>query len=183
MPYCPNCGNEVSEDDEFCSKCQQPLKGAPVRSVRPVRPVRRRNEKDEKDEKSEKEEKGEKSEKSEKTEKHEDPMGGAIIGGMVIIWLGLTVLFQNAGYFGYTDMGGFFILGIGVILIIRGLWLYAKSGILSHGFGFLIGGTFLALIGGSAVFNFQNWWALFLIGLGFVIVARAFTERSRNPRP
>jgi hypothetical protein len=183
MPYCPNCGNEVSEDDEYCSRCQQPLKGAPVRRVRPERPVRRRNEKGEKDEKDEKGEKGEKDEKGEKSEKHEDPMGGAITGGMVVIWLGISILLRNAGYFNYADFGGVFLLGLGVILIIRGLWMYAKSGILSHSFGFLIGGAFVALLGGSIAFDLREWWALFLIGLGIIIVVRAFTERSKNPVP
>ena len=49
MPFCPKCGVEISEDDEYCPKCRYPLRR------RPVRPVRRRNEKDEKDEKRDEE--------------------------------------------------------------------------------------------------------------------------------
>ena len=75
MPYCPRCGNEVSEDADYCTKCRAPLiEGTPYRRVR------RRNEKDEKDEKD---------------EKGEDDKYGPIVGGLIVILLGALLLLQN----------------------------------------------------------------------------------------
>ena len=171
MPYCPVCGKEVSEDDEFCSKCQTSLKEPRLR------PVRRREEKDEKDEKDER------NEKNEKDEKHEDDQAGAITGGLVVVWLGVSFALRNMGYYPWADMGGVFLLGIGVILILRGLWQYSKSGILDHGFGYLVGGAFVAFLGANIVFDIRDTWAFFVIGLGLIIVLRALMTRGSNPAP
>ncbi len=35
MPYCPDCGKEVSEGDEFCPSCGAPLKAPAIRYQRP----------------------------------------------------------------------------------------------------------------------------------------------------
>jgi hypothetical protein len=162
MPYCPVCGKEVSEDDEFCSKCRTPLKEPRLR------PVRRREEKDEKDEKG---------------EKHEDDQAGAITGGLVVVWLGVSFALRNMGYYPWADMGGVFLLGIGVILILRGLWQYSRSGVLDHGFGYIVGGAFVAFLGANIVFDIRDTWAFFVIGLGLVIVLRALMARGSNPAP
>jgi hypothetical protein len=162
MPYCPVCGKEVSEDDEFCSKCRTPLKEPRLR------PVRRREEKDEKDEKG---------------EKHEDDQAGAITGGLVVVWLGVSFALRNMGYYPWADMGGVFLLGIGVILILRGLWQYSRSGVLDQGFGYIVGGAFVAFLGANIVFDIRDTWAFFVIGLGLVIVLRALMVRGSNPAP
>lgn len=162
MSYCPNCGKEVSEEDEFCTKCRQPLKG------QPYRPIRRRREKDEKDEKD---------------EKHEDEQSGAVMGGLVVIWLGASFILQNTGYIGWADFGGIFLLGLGVIIVFRGLWAYSKTGIFDQGFGYIVGGGFVALIGAGIAFDLDEWWPILLIALGLVIVVRAFMTRQQSPIP
>jgi hypothetical protein len=160
MPYCPNCGEEISEDAEYCPKCSYPLKR------RPVRHVRRRDEKAEKDEKRE--------EADEKA---------AIVGGLVVIWLGLSLLLQNAGLLGWGDFGGIFMLGLGLIIVFRGLWAYSESGVFEHGFGYVVGGGFVALIGAGITFDLEEWWPVFLIAFGLIIVVRALMARSENPLP
>lgn len=35
MPYCPECGKEVSEDDEYCPRCGAPLKAPVIEYRRP----------------------------------------------------------------------------------------------------------------------------------------------------
>ncbi len=159
MPFCPKCGQETSEDDEYCPNCNYPLKR------RPIRPVRRRDEKDEKD------------------EKHEGDEKSALMGGMVVIWLGLSLLLQNAGLLAWTDFGGVFLLGLGLIIIFRGLWAYSQTGVFEQGFGYVVGGGFVALIGVGIAFDLDEWWPFLLIAFGLVIVARAFMDRSRNPLP
>jgi len=160
MPFCPKCGEEISEDDEYCPKCSYSLRRRPVRSVR------RRNEKDEKDEKREKED-----EKA------------AIMGGLVVVWLGLSLLLQNAGLLGWADFGGIFLLGLGLIIVFRGLWAYSQSGVLEHGFGYIVGGGFVALIGAGISFDLDEWWPVLLIAMGLVVVARALMARSESPLP
>jgi hypothetical protein len=160
MPFCPKCGEEVSEDDEYCPKCNYSLKR------RTVRPVRRRNEKDEKDEK-----RGREDEKA------------AIMGGLVVVWLGLSLLLQNAGLLGWADFGGVFLLGLGLIIVLRGLWAYSQSGVFEQGFGYIVGGGFVTLIGAGVSFELDEWWPILLIALGLVVVVRALMARSENPLP
>ncbi|MBN2335571.1 zinc-ribbon domain-containing protein [Candidatus Bathyarchaeota archaeon] len=165
MPYCPNCGKEISEDDEFCSKCRQPLKGQPIRRVR------RRDEKDEK------------NERDEKDEKHEDQQSGAIVGGLIVVWLGVSFMLQNTGVLYWADFGGIFLLGLGLILVFRGLWAYSQTGVFDAGFGYIVGGGFVALLGAGISFDLEEWWPVFLIGIGLVVVFRALTAKSKNPVP
>ena len=166
MPYCPRCGNEVDEDADYCTKCRAPLKEGVQ-----YRRVRRRNEK------------GEKNEKDEKDEKGEDDKYGPIIGGLIITWLGTLLLLQNQNIIRGSDFGGFFLMGIGVILIFRGLLAMQETGSFDQGFGYMIGGGVMALIGAGITYNLREWWAFILIGVGLVIVIRGFTERGKNPIP
>ena len=166
MPYCPRCGNEVDEDADYCTKCRAPLKEGVQ-----YRRVRRRNEK------------GEKNEKDEKDEKGEDDKYGPIIGGLIITWLGTLLLLQNQNIIRGSDFGGFFLMGIGVILIFRGLLAMQETGSFDQGFGYMIGGGVMALIGAGITYNLREWWAFILIGVGLVAVIRGFTERGKNPIP
>ncbi|MBD3173101.1 zinc-ribbon domain-containing protein [Candidatus Bathyarchaeota archaeon] len=114
MPYCPRCGNDVSEDAEYCTKCRTLLKEDVV-----YRSVRKRDEKD---------------------EKGEDDRYGHIIGGLIVIWLGVLLMLINQNLIRAADFGGFFLMGIGVILVFRGLLAFQETGSIDQGFGFFIGG-------------------------------------------
>ena len=103
MSYCPKCGNEVKEDDEYCSKCRTNLKNNVS-----YRKVNRRTNFEWKD--------------------HDEDQYGALIGGGVVIWLGALLLLQNQGLLGGGDFGGLFLLGIGVILVLRGFIAYQQTG-------------------------------------------------------
>ena len=163
MPYCPRCGNEVSEEADYCTKCRAPLKEGVT-----YRQVSRRDEKDEKDEKN---------------EKGEDDKYGPIIGGLIITWLGLLLFLQNQHMISGSDFGGYFLMGIGVILLFRGILAIQETGSFDQGFGYLIGGGIVVLIGAGITYNLREWWAFILIGLGLVIILRGVTERGRNPFP
>ncbi len=161
MAYCPKCGTEVSEEDDYCTKCRAPLKNQIA-----YRRVRHRSEKDEKNEKGEKHD--------------EEDEYGALIGGGILIWLGTLLLLQNQGIL-RGNFGGFFLMGIGVILALRGL--LPSQGRSSDNTGFMIGGGVLVLIGAGITYNIQDWWAFLLIGLGLVVILRGMSERGRNPMP
>jgi hypothetical protein len=163
MAYCPKCGTEVSEEDDYCTKCRTPLKNQLT-----YRRVSNRNEK---------------NEKNEKGEKHDDEDEyGAIIGGGILIWLGVLLMLQNQGLL-RGNFGGFFLMGIGVILALRGLLAFQQPGRADSGTGFLIGGGVLVLIGAGITYNIQDWWAFIIIGIGLVIIYRGIADRKRNPVP
>ena len=153
MSYCPKCGNEVKEADEYCSKCRTNLK-----SNVSYRKVNRRTNFEWKD--------------------HDEDQYGALIGGGVVIWLGALLLLQNQGLLGGGDFGGLFLLGIGVILVLRGFISYQQTGGYDEGFGYLAGGGILMLIGAGLAYNIRDWWAFLLIGLGLLIVGRGLTNRK-----
>ena len=163
MAYCPKCGTEVNDEDDYCTKCRTPLKNQVT-----YRRVRHRNEKDEKNEKGEKHE--------------EEDEYGAVIGGGVLIWLGVLLMLQNQGLL-RGDFGGFFLMGIGVILALRGLLAFQQPGRSDSGTGFLIGGGVLLLIGAGITYNIQDWWAFILIGIGLVVIYRGMADRGSNPIP
>lgn len=169
MPYCPKCGNEVDEGADFCTKCRTPLK----EGVR-YRRVSRRDEKDEK---------GEKNEKDEKNEKGEEDRYGPVVGGLIVTWLGALLFLSNQNIIRSSNFGGYFLMGIGVILALRGLLAIQETGSMDQGYGYLIGGGVLAVIGVGIVYDLRDWWAIILVGIGLVMVLRGFTERGKNPIP
>lgn len=160
MAYCPKCGTEVNEEDEYCSKCRTNLKN-PVA----YRSVRHRSEKDEKNEKGEKHE--------------EEDEYGSLIGGGIMIWLGTLFLLQNQGIL-RGNFGGYFLMGIGVILALRGVIGNKGTGADT---GYLTGGGVLVLIGAGITYNIRDWWAFLLIGLGLLVIYRGMSERGKNPFP
>ena len=166
MPYCPRCGKEVKEDDIYCPQCQAPLK-----VERPV--YRRHDEKNERDEKREKSEKGE----------HEDKALGTLTGGLILLWLGVSFLIREYGYVTWANWWAYFVLGVGAILILRGLMAYVKTSNWHVSSGYFIGGAILALLGAGEIFNIRNWWAVIIIVFGVYIILSGVMQRGRNPRP
>jgi hypothetical protein len=134
-------------------------------------------------------EKGEKHEKREKNEKVEKGGAGGIlgplIGGLVIIWLGTTFYLEQNGYLASDIWWAYFISGVGVILILEGVLIYARGHV---GIGPIIGGAVLAFIGVSSIatsnFRFQaQVWPLFLIGIGVLVLIGGIFSRRRVPAP
>jgi len=107
----------VSEGMAFCPRCGAPLKAekppteAPPTSYRP-----------EKAEKAEKHEKQEKGEKTEKPEKREFGFVGSLIGGLILIFFGLVSYLQVTGFLGKEVVGALFLILIGIIIVIGGLY-------------------------------------------------------------
>jgi hypothetical protein len=113
MSYCPKCGAKVTEEMSFCPKCGAPIKveqAAPA-ETRP-REYRR----------GEKAEKGEKHEKGEKGEKREFGFLGPLIGGLILIFLGITFYLEITGIYERRMVWAFFFLLVGVIVIIAAVY-------------------------------------------------------------
>jgi cation transport ATPase len=180
MPYCPKCGKEVKDDAVFCPYCGESLKQQDKVVYRQAR-----DEKGEKNEKDEKDQRGEKAEKNEKSEKNEGAGGmwSAVMGGLIVLWLGITFLLRQYNYVANNQWWNWFMIGLGGIIIIRGLILYNQINNWRAASGLLIGGAIVALIGASSYLGVNDWWAFIIILIGVWIVANAFMSRSKNPRP
>ena len=121
--------------------------------------------------------------KYENTEKITDDKYKPLINGLALAWLGLLLFLRNQGIVTGFDFGGYFIMGIGVILLFRGLLAIQEAGPFDQRFGYLIGGGILALIGAGAGITYnvrRGWWAFILICFGLVIVLPTVTNRGRN---
>lgn len=100
------------------------------------------------------------------------------------MFLGLLFYFAEAGILQVTwgNWWEFFLMGLGVIVMVQGLVRYAQRG--HSPLGSFIGGAVLILIGlaffASSVFPF---WPLVLVLIGLAAIASAFTGRRRNPAP
>jgi pilus assembly protein TadC len=120
MSYCPKCGSKVDEEMTFCPKCGASLKVEKIATVAPeTRPTTyRRDEKTE--EKSEKHEKGEKHEKH---EKREYGFIGPLIGGIILLFIGLSIYLPIAmpSYNTNVVWALFFVL-IGLLVIVGGVY-------------------------------------------------------------
>jgi len=103
---------------------------------------------------------------------------GAVIGGLIITWLGVILLLRNRGLLTNSSFGGVFLLGVGIILILRGLLAIQETGIIDQGLGFFIGGAVLILIGLGVSYNLRDWWPLILICMGLAIIVKGITDRG-----
>ena len=188
--YCHNCGSELPPGATYCPKCGTSVyvsppssTGAPPPSTSTPSPSQPPSYYDRRERRrQEKEEKSEKSEKGEKGEKGGGGIIGPIIGGGILIWLGISFYLQQIGYFPSGNWWAFFIVGIGLILILLGILLYSRSR--RPVIGYFIGGGILVLIGLSFLYNsLGNLWPLILVLIGIAILASAFTARRRTPNP
>jgi cation transport ATPase len=180
MPYCPKWGKEVKEDAVFCPYCGQTLK--PVDKVVYRRPRDEKNEKGEKHEKDEKDSRGEKAEKGEKNE-GSGAMWGAVMGGLIVLWLGVTFLLKQNYPTLNNQWWNLFLAGLGIIIILRGLMLYVQTSNWRASSGLIIGGAIVTLIGVGSYLGLSDWWAFLIILVGAWIVINALMSRSGHPRP
>ena len=123
MPYCPKCGNEVSENMTFCPRCGASLKftgqapsAPPVAQQPPMR-----NEKSEKGEKHEQQ-----PEKGEKHEKGELGYIGFLIAGLVVIIFGVFAYLNVTGVLSGGMQGALTLLIIGLAIIIAGIFIMTR---------------------------------------------------------
>jgi zinc-ribbon domain len=177
--FCANCGRKVPQDAAFCPNCGNQTASAtstpPSSSTPPPYAYGRHRH-----EKQEKQEKGEKSEKNEKGRGGD--MSGALAGGMILIWLGVTFFLQENGYISSSNWWAYFLMGIGAILIIQGVMRYATS---RRPFvGQFIGGAVVFVIGLAFVQGFNvDLWPLILVAIGVAVLLSAGVGRQRRPAP
>jgi hypothetical protein len=101
-----------------------------------------------------------------------------IFTGLIVIWLGITLYMENQDWLDYS-WWAYFILGIGILLIVEAcIRMYQNNGY--SGQGKLIGGSVLIAVGGSHIYNIDNWWPLIFIAVGLMIIVMNL-RREKNP--
>ena len=175
--FCHKCGAQLTSGASFCPRCGAPVFSSATSTPSAQRPYAQRGEKGEKHEKHEKREKGEKSAGR--------GMRGAVVAGLILIWLGMTFFLEQNGYLASDIWWAYFIAGVGIVLILDGVVIYAKG---RFGLGPLIGGALL-LFGGLGAITTNNYryesqlWPLVIIVLGAIVLISGLTFRRRVPAP
>lgn len=178
--FCSRCGAPLAEGAAFCSSC-----GAPVTITAPQPPPSppRREHRGEKEEKREKHEKGEKGEKHEKREKNGEGHLGAVVGGSILVWLGLSFYLSQIYAIHPMRWWALFLSGLGLIIIIQGLIRYSQSGSRHPLTYSLLGGALAFTVGLASLGGMMYIWPLVLVLLGVFIIISATSARRRAPRP
>ena len=182
--YCHKCGAVLPSSAAFCPACGTPVAAGPTAGsqappAQPVAPRYARHEKHEKQEKQEKHEKGEKQEKG-----RGGDLAGAITGGLILILLGILLYYATLGTTAVTfaNFWQYFIIGVGVILVIQGIIRYGEKGTLY--LGSFIGGAVMIVIWLAFISSANtNLWPLILVVLGVAAIVSAFTARRNAPPP
>ncbi len=160
----------------FCAKCGAAVFSSGTSGPGP-QPYVQRGEKGEKHEKREKHEKGEKSAGG--------GMLGAVVAGLILIWLGFTFFLEQNGYLARDIWWAYFIAGVGIVLVLEGVLIYTRGHI---GIGPVIGGAIL-LFGGLSAITTNNYryesqlWPLAIIIIGAIVLVAGFAFRRRVPKP
>lgn len=172
MPFCSKCGAEVPDDSAFCPKCGNQMAATPAAGERAY--TRR--------ERSEKREKGEKEEKHEKGEKSTDKTQ-IVVGGLFLIWLGISLYLVQTHYTNWDRWWPYFVIGIGLVLIVQGVIRYSTLRYRGAAMGSLIGGAVLSIIGLGGIMGMEDWWPFIIIAIGVLVILGGLTARMHTPKP
>jgi hypothetical protein len=99
-----------------------------------------------------------------------------LTGGLILILLGVLFLLAEMDRISWMDWWAYFLVGLGAILILEGLFRgFSES---RHRAGRLIGGLVLIVIGGAHLIGFEEWWPFILIAVGLgLILSPLFKKR------
>ena len=121
-----------------------------------------------KDEKhDEKDEKNEKDKEKGEGKWRNDPLGG-VFAGVILIVVACSYLFRS--YFPQGEWFMWALAGIGAVLILDALAHSLKPEWKRPIFGKVIGGVVLIAIGMGMIYEFVDFWAIFLLGLGVIML-------------
>lgn len=177
--FCRHCGAEIPQDGAFCPKC-----GSPSSAAQADPPQQARRQKTEKGEKREKEEKDEKEGEKQEEKEREGSVSGALFGGGVLIWLGVTFYLATSGQVAWSKWWSSFMSGLGVLLMLLGLYHSLRRRSMFPFIGLVIGGAIISLIGLSGFYSVStDLWPIMIILLGIVIILVGLFGRRRVPKP
>jgi rRNA maturation protein Nop10 len=157
--FCSKCGAAVSQGVAFCPTCGNSL-GSDTPSHREqqtnwkeYRFARRRGDR-----------------------------SGPLVGGLIVVWLGISLLLSTTKTaLGTPSFWGLLFAGTGVILITAGA---LRWGVFHYRYpptGYLIGGTFLLIVGLAGLIQTSLFLPAILIAIGLVIIVfGAYSLKGRT---
>jgi len=163
MAYCQGCGSELEPGAKYCGKCGRPAGEEPIGeqigrdvsdAIRDSLMVERIP---------------------------EIGLIDALFGGLVVILLGGVLYLAATGSVSWLEWSNFwayFLLGLGVLLLLKGAAEFAIRPARRKAAGDLNGGVVLAIIGGVFVYVFEGGdiaskWPLLIVIVGLVVIAGA----------
>ena len=90
--------------------------------------------------------------------------------GLTLILLGVLFLLINLNYLDWSDLAAYFLLGLGLILLVEGLSLKSTPGAQRSPMGKILAGIILIIIGAGNIFGHFTWWPLILIVIGLYLL-------------
>jgi len=122
----------------------------------------------------------EKREENKNVRKHKkDPLSG-IIAGIIVILLGVLFLLVTMGYLDWDNWWAYFLVGLGVILIIEAVIRYMVPIYKRPIIGRIIGGIVLIAIGACGIFDIGFYWPLILVGAGIGIIVSTLLKSRKQ---
>jgi hypothetical protein len=100
-----------------------------------------------------------------------------ITGGLILILLGVLFLLTEMDRISWEDWWAWFLVGLGGIFLLEALFQAFSAEGRRRNSGRLTAGLILAIIGGSYLIGFMEWWPLILIAVGLVVLVSAFLKK------
>lgn len=164
MLYCPKCGKEVENEEVICATCGTSLKEPSVN----YRSYNNEHWEERVDAWANR------IEINVNTWREESFLG-SLMGGLIILWLGVTFLLREYGYLA-GSWWGWFLSGVGIILLGRGIYSISRNH-RGRGKGFVYGGVIIGVMGAASIIGIVNWWAILFVIMGLIIILSAFNRQ------
>lgn len=159
--FCTKCGSQIATGAAFCPSCGNPVGAATQHQSRHDGRMRWREY---------------------RYARRGGDKSGPIVGGLIVVWLGITLLLSNGHYIAGSAFFGYFLSGMGVMLIIAGALRWGVFHYRYPPIGYLIGGAFLLIIGLAGIIQTAFYGPAILIAIGVVIIVfGAYSMRSKAP--
>ncbi len=167
MEYCTNCGIEVPDNANYCSKCGSMVGGKKKEMYEPGR----MNPEVSKD-----------SLEYYGSSKHE--LLRSIKGGLIILMFGALLFIASSGMSSSVTLSNYlayFLLAIGIILIVIFLIHVRLPNSRLYQYGDLIGGIILFAIGIFCIYGFERYfWPMTIVSVGIYVISMKIVKFARR---
>ena len=99
----------------------------------------------------------------------EDPLA-KLFSGVIVVWLGISLLLMEQNFFRYGEWWAYFLLGLGIIFFAEVIFRMTRDGHKKISIGKIIAGAVLMAIGASNIYHLEDWWPVILIAVGVIII-------------
>ncbi len=170
MEYCTNCGIEIPDDANYCSKCGSIVGGKKKEMYEPGRmnPEVSKN-------------------SLEYYGSSEHKLLGSIKGGLIILMFGALLFIASSGMsFSVTlsNYLAYFLLAIGIILIVLFLIHVRLPNCRLYHYGDLIGGIILFAIGILCIYGFERYFLpMAIVSVGIYVISMEIVKFLARRQP